>query len=317
MKNYLIRGLSDDVSIRIFVAETTLIAEDARNIHETSPAVTVALGKFLTITALMGNNLKSDKDKLTLQIKGNGTLGELVSVSDSSGNIKAFPGNPKAITNKNHKVHIIEKEDGTKESIMTSEFNISSLVGREGFLTVIKDMGMKEPYIGKIPLADGSITGDFMAYYAVSEQTPTYIELDTQLDEEGKVIASGGYMIQVLPGATDEEISMLETNLSKSIKYSDMLKAKMTPEEIAEYIMTGLSYKVPVKVELNYKCNCSRERMAGVLVSTGADEIQAIIKEMGEAEVHCHFCNTRHKFNKEELEDLLIISKEKPEPQLQ
>ncbi len=317
MKNYLIRGLSEDVSIRIFVTETTEIAEYARNIHETSPAVTVALGKFLTITALMGNNLKSDKDKLTLQIKGNGTLGELVSVSDSFGNIKAFPGNPKAVTNKNHKVNLIQKEDGSTESVMTSEFNISSLVGREGFLTVIKDMGMKEPYIGKIPLADGSITGDLMAYYAVSEQTPTYIELDTQLDEEGKVVAAGGYMIQVLPGATDEEIEKLEKNLSKGMKYSDMLRAKMKPEEIAEHIMNGLPYKLPVKMELNYKCNCSRERMASVLVSTGTVEIQAIIKEMGEAEVHCHFCNTRHKFNKEELEDLLIISKKVPETQLQ
>ena len=317
MQDYLIRGLSSEVSIRIFIASTTNMAEEARKIHETSPAVTVAMGKFLTISAIMGNNLKSENDKLTLQIKGNGAIKELVSVADSKGNIKAFPGNPSATAGKNHKIIVEENPDGTQNSVLKSEFSMQALIGGEGLLTVIKDFGMKEPYVGKVPLADGSISGDFMAYFAVSEQTPTLVNLDTILDEEGHVISSGGYVIQVLPGAPDHEISIIEKNIGKGLDLGQMLLSGYTPEKVAEVIMEGIEFKLPVKEELRYHCGCSRERMAGVLVSTGVTELESIIEEQGSAEVHCHFCNTKHIFTKEELLDFVEIAKEKTENPLQ
>lgn len=317
MKDYLIRGLSNDVSIRLFIATTTNMTEEARKIHDTSPAVTVAMGKFLTITAIMGNNLKSDKDKLTLQIKSEGPIKELVSVADSRGNIKAFPGIPNATAGKNHRVVVEEKEDGTQESTIKSEFSMQALVGKEGLLTVIKDFGMKEPYIGKVPLTDGSIEGDFMAYFAVSEQTPTYVKLETALDDNGHVVASGGYVIQVLPGAYEDALSTLEKNLNKGISLIEMMEQGKTPEQVAELIMSGLEYKVPVKEELKYFCGCSREKMASVLVSTGVSELESMIHEQGEAEVHCHFCNKKHKFSKEELLDFVEIAKTKTKSPLQ
>jgi len=244
MRDYLIRGLSDDISIRIFIATTTKMTEEARKIHNTSPAVTTAMGKFLTMAAMMGNNLKSDKDRLTIQLKADGPVGELVAVADGKGNIKAFPGNPEATAGKNHKLIMEELPDGTQASSLKSEYSMQALIGEEGTLTVIKDLGLKEPYIGKIPLADGSITGDFMAYFSVSEQTPTLIDLGTALDAEGKVIAAGGYMIQVLPGASEAEISAIETNLGNGLDLLDLLKSEKTPEEIAELIMKGLTYKL-------------------------------------------------------------------------
>lgn len=317
MQDYLIRGLSNEVSIRIFIASTTNMAEEARKIHGTSPAVTVAMGKFLTISAIMGNNLKSENDKLTLQIKGDGPIKELVSVADSKGNVKAFPGDPDATAGKNHKIIVEERPDGTQNSILKSEFSMQALIGGEGMLTVIKDFGMKEPYVGKVPLADGSISGDFMAYFAVSEQTPTLISLDTILDEDGHVLSSGGYVIQVLPGAPDQEISIIEKNIGKGIDLGQMLLNGNTPEEVAKIIMDGLEYKLPVKEELKYHCGCSRDRMAGVLISTGVSELESIIEEQGSAEVHCHFCNTKHVFTKEELLDFVEIAKEKTENQLQ
>ena len=308
MQDYLIRGLSNDISIRFFIAVTTEMAEEARRIHNTSPAVTVAMGKFLAISAIMGNNLKSENDKLTLQIKGDGPIKEIVAVADSKGNIKAFPGNPDAMVGKNHKVIVTEKENGSQESVMNSEYSMQTLIGKEGMLTVIKDFGLKEPYVGKVPLADGSISGDFMAYFAVSEQIPTFINLETVLDEDGHVLVSGGYMLQVLPGAGDEEISTIEKNLGKGIELAPYFLQGKTPEQIAEIIMKDLEYKIALKAELRYLCGCDRDRMARMLIGTGVDELKSMIREQGSAEVHCHFCNTKHGFSKKELTDFVKIA---------
>lgn len=295
MSDTLVRGTSMDGSIRVFCAVTTDLVNKAHDIHSTSRVATAALGRLLTGAAIMGAaGLKQDTDSITLQIHGDGPLGQIIAVTDCHSKVRGYVQNPKAELPLNER----------------GKLDVGGAVG-EGSLAVIRDLSMTKPYVGQIPLVSGEIAEDLTAYYAQSEQTPTAIALGVLVStEDNSVIAAGGYMIQLLPGADESVIDILEKNLAKSKPITKMIESGMSAQDIIFEITDGFSMLLENKEALpEYVCKCSRERMEQALISIGSDELQAIIDEQGEAEMCCHFCNKKYKFNKNELEELLNEAK--------
>jgi len=293
MKDYLIRGASEDGAVRFFACGTTNLVEEARKIHDCYPVAAAALGRMLTVGSMMGTMLKGDKDILTLQINGKGPAGSVVSVSDNSGNVRGYIHNP----------HV---ETTFKPS---GKLDVGSAVGYEGNLTVIKDLGLKEPYVGQIPIVSGEIGDDFTVYFANSEQTPTSVGLGVLVEPDGHVSAAGGFIVQVMPEALDETIDLLEHNLAHLRTISDMISAGLTVEEMIGEVLKGIQFSVYEKTEIGYVCNCSRERIERALISLGETEIIDIIEQDEKAEISCHFCSNKYHFNKEELTALLEQAK--------
>ena len=295
MSDTIVRGTSMDGSIRVFCAVTTDLVHKAHDIHSTSRVATAALGRLLTGAAIMGAaGLKQDTDSITLQIHGDGPLGQIIAVTDCHSKVRGYVQNPKAELPLNER----------------GKLDVGGAVG-EGSLAVIRDLSMTKPYVGQIPLVSGEIAEDLTAYYAQSEQTPTAIALGVLVStEDNSVIAAGGYMIQLLPGADESVIDILEKNLAKSKPITKMIESGMSAQDIIFEITDGFSMLLENKEALpEYVCKCSRERMEQALISIGSDELQAIIDEQGEAEMCCHFCNKKYKFNKNELEELLNEAK--------
>ena len=295
MSDTLVRGTSMDGSIRVFCAVTTDLVNKAHDIHSTSRVATAALGRLLTGAAIMGAaGLKQDTDSITLQIHGDGPLGQIIAVTDCHSKVRGYVQNPKAELPLNER----------------GKLDVGGAVG-VGSLAVIRDLSMTKPYVGQIPLVSGEIAEDLTAYYAQSEQTPTAIALGVLVStEDNSVIAAGGYMIQLLPGADESVIDILEKNLAKSKPITKMIESGMSAQDIIFEITDGFSMLLENKEALpEYVCKCSRERMEQALISIGSDELQAIIDEQGEAEMCCHFCNKKYKFNKNELEELLNEAK--------
>ena len=288
MKDQIIKFLAYNGKISVVCSSTTNLVEKSREIHDLSPVATAALGRILTITALIGCEMKNKTDKLTVQIKGNGEIGKIVTVSDNFPHVKACIDNPY--------VDIPLNEFG--------KLDVGKAVGNQGFINVIKDIGLKEPYIGISPLITGEIGDDFANYFQVSEQKQTAVALGVLVDKNG-VRSAGGYIISAMPDATDEEIFSVEQSIFKAGAMSKMLDEKRTLKEIAQKITGDKNVKViDDSIEPVYECGCNKEKFADSLITLGKKELQDLIEEDGKAEVQCQFCNKKYNFNKDELKEI-------------
>lgn len=289
MSDKIMKFLAYDGKVSVICANTTEMIENARKTHDLSPVATAALGRVITIASIMGVEMKNSHDRLTLQIKGSGPLGMIVAVANNFPKVKAFVTNPY--------VDIPLNDIG--------KLDVGSAVGTEGYINVIKDIGMKEPYIGISPIVSGEIAEDFANYFMNSEQRESAVALGVLVDKNG-VKSSGGYLIQLMPESTEEEITKIEQAVFKAGAISKMLDEELTLEEIAKKITGDDNVKVMEQdITPIYKCDCSKEHMADGLITIGKKELQDIIEKEGKAELVCHFCNKKYEFTKEELENLL------------
>lgn len=287
--DYLVRAIDKDAQVRIFACSSKDMVEKAREIHNTSKTATAALGRTLTAAALMSENLKNEADTLTLNIKGDGDIGQIVVTAKANGIVKGYVNNPMADAD-------IRESDG--------KLDVGKIVGN-GTLTVVADQGLKEPYIGKVELISGEIAEDLANYFYRSDQVPSVVSLGVLVDVDYTVKAAGGFILQLMPGADDECISKIEENISKLKSITSMLDDGLTPEQIVEAVMNGFEIKILDKKEIGFNCDCSLEKVEDSLISLGKDELKAIIEEDGKAEVMCHFCNSKYNFSKEELTSIL------------
>lgn len=285
MKNYVIRAVAANQNIRAFAAITTELVEKARQIHDTTPVATAALGRTLTAAAMMGVMQKGERDKISIQIKGNGPLKQILAVADSKGNVKGYVANPY--------VELPLRKDG--------KLDVGGAVGREGKIIVIKDLGLKEPYIGQLKLVSGEIGEDIAAYFAYSEQQPSAVALGVLVDRDRTVKASGGFMIQILPGVSDEMIEKIEAQLNQIPPITQMVDSQKSGEEILKMVLEGFDVEILEKKEIALLCDCSVERLEQALISIGVEDLKEIIDEDGQAELTCHFCNTKYHFDRDHL----------------
>ena len=283
------RAISSDASVVASVLDATDIVSEIEIIHTTSAVVTAALGRLSIAASLMGYGLKGEKDSITLRLDGNGPTGSLVAVSDSRGNVKSYVCNP-----------IVELPLN-----QYGKLDVAGAVGKEGTLSVIKDLGLKEPYIGQIPIVSGEIAEDIASYFAVSEQIPTVCGLGVLVNPDLSVKAAGGYLVQLLPFADEKSVDILEKNIKQILPVSKMFDDGMTAEEISLKLLEGLNPNVLDEAEVAYKCDCSRERTEKILISLGEKEIKEIVEDNEITEVCCHFCNKKYKFTPEELMALI------------
>lgn len=290
MSDYILRATAGEGAVRLFIADTRETVQQAYEYHNTSPVMSAALGRSLTIAAIMGSMLKSEKDLVTIQIKGDGPGGGLTVTSNSHSEVKGYVNNPD--------VDIPLKPNG--------KLDVQGAMGY-GTLTVIKDLGLKEPYVGKIPLISGEIAEDMTYYFAKSEQTPSAVALGVLVDRDYSIKQSGGFVIQMMPDAEEEIISALEEKLKTLEPVTAMLEKGMTPEDILNELAGKFNPNILDKVPVSYVCNCSKERVEKALIAVGKKEIAKIIEEDGKATLHCHFCNKDYDFSKEELEKLLML----------
>ncbi len=289
MADKIIKFLAYNGKISITCIKTTDVVEEARKIHDLSPVATAAFGRLLTITLLMGEEMKGNGDNVTVQVKGNGPIGTMLAVSNNIPEVRGYVQNPN--------IDLPLNEFG--------KLDVGGAVGNEGYIHVIKDMGLKEPYIGVSNLTSGEIADDFTNYFVNSEQRQTAVALGVLVDKNG-VREAGGYLITPMPDATEEEISKVEKGIFEAGAISKMLDNNFSLSEIAKKVTGDKNIKV---IEDNkvpkYKCNCSKEKMAEALISIGKKELEDIIREDGKAELVCHFCNKKYNFTKEELEEIL------------
>lgn len=290
MKDYLIRAIDKSGRIRLFVANTTNLVEEARRIHNTSPTATAAIGRSLTVAAMMGAMMKNENDKLTLKIAGNGPVGKIFVVANNKGHVKADIDYPMA--------DVPSKANG--------KLDVGRLVGNDGTITVIMDLGLKEPYVGQSSLVSGEIAEDIANFYMVSEQSPSAVSLGVLVDRDISCIAAGGYIIQLLPGVSDDDITKIEEALANIDPVSALINKGLTPEQIMDQLLGQFDMEVLGNLDLEYRCDCSRDKIEKVIVSLGKKEIEDIIEEDEQAEVVCHFCATKYQFDKDELSKLLI-----------
>ncbi len=284
----LVRALSEDGSVLCSALDSTDIVRELARLHETSPVVTAALGRLSTACSIMGAMQKGEDDTLTLRINGGGVCGTITAVSDYRGNVKCSVGNPHA--------ELPERPDG--------RLDVAGAVGKDGFLTVIKDMGLKEPYCGQIPLSSGNIAEDITAYYTISEQLPTVMVLGIVFGE-ARIDAAGGFMVQLVPPVKEDAPDIIEKNLSQMPQITDLLQAGFTPGKIALDALAGLGGEILDEWDAAYHCGCSRGKTAGILMSLGEREIRRLAEEQPETEVCCHFCNKKYRFSSEEMLKLL------------
>lgn len=289
MSDQLIRAISQDGLIKVSAVSTRDLTERARQIHKTLPVATAALGRLLAGASMMGNALKEEAASLTLQIKGGGPLGTLLAVSDHEGNVRGTVEHPA--------VDIPLREDG--------KLDVGAAVGNQGTLTVIRDLRMKEPYVGSVGLLWGEIAEDIALYFVESEQIPTACGLGVLVDRDQSVLSAGGYLVQLLPGAGEETAERLEASLRAAGPVTELLKADPDPEALLRAALPGLALEVLEKRPIAYRCDCSRERMERALISLGREELRAMIDEQGSAELTCRFCDNVQRFSREELEALL------------
>lgn len=288
MNDYIIRATAANDQIRAFAAVTTQMVENAREHHNTSPVATAALGRLLTAGAMMGSMMKGEKDVLTLQIKAGGPLQGITVTADSQGNIKGYVGNPDVCIPANSK----------------GKLDVAGAVG-PGFLTVIKDMGLKEPYSGQVMLQTCEIAEDLTYYFATSEQVPSAVGLGVLMNKNNTVRQAGGFIVQLMPFAEEEVISRLEQNVQKINSVTNLLEEGHTPESLLEKVLEGFDIQINEKMDTRFHCNCSKERVAKALISIGRKELNEMIQEGKPIEMNCHFCNTNYTFTVEEMKEIL------------
>ena len=288
MNDYIIRATAANDQIRAFAAVTTEMVETAREHHNTSPVATAALGRLLTAGTMMGSMMKGEKDVLTLQIKAGGPLQGITVTADSQGNVKGYVGNPDVCIPANSK----------------GKLDVAGAVG-PGFLTVIKDMGLKEPYSGQVMLQTCEIAEDLTYYFATSEQVPSAVGLGVLMNKNNTVRQAGGFIVQLMPFAEEEVISRLEQNVQKINSVTNLLEEGHTPESLLEKVLEGFDVQINEKMDTRFCCNCSKERVAKALISIGRKELNEMIQEGKPIEMNCHFCNTNYNFTVEELKEIL------------
>lgn len=285
----IVRTISRDGGVFCCAIDSTSAVSKMEQIHKTSATVTAAEGRMLTAASIMGTLLKSSKDSITLRTEGKGPVGTLIAVSDGSGNVKGYMTNP-----------VVELPLNK-----LGKLDVAGAVGTDGCLYVIRDMGMKEPYIGQVPLISGEIAEDITNYYATSEQIPTVCGLGVLVNPDLSVRAAGGFLVQLLPGATDEMIDKLEENINRLPPVSKMIETGMTPEQIAMEVLAGFEPEVLDSYHMDYVCDCTRERVERAIISLGKEEIQSMIDEEEQIEVGCQFCEKKYTFTRKDLKELL------------
>ncbi len=288
MKDYIVRMIAKDAPVKAMAIQGRAMVQRAREIHHTLPVATAALGRTLMAASMMGQQLKEEKGSVTLRINGGGPLGGILAVSDSGGNVRGYV--------QNGQIELPLKGP--------AKLDVGSAVGTAGALTVIKDLRMKEPYVGTIPLASGEIAEDITAYFVESEQIPTACALGVLVDRDLSVAAAGGYLIQLLPGADDSVIDKIEAGITRVGQVTEKLNQGVSAEELLGLVLGDFQLEKLETVPVAYRCYCSRERMRTALVSLGKQELLDIIAEQGRAEMTCQFCDAVHVFEREELEDL-------------
>lgn len=289
MQDHIIRAISRDGFVKAMAISSTQMVERARNIHKTTPTATAALGRVLTVCSMMGNLQKVENGALTLQFKGGGPLGTILATSDPVGNVRGYVHNP-GIT-------LLEKYAG--------KLDVGAAVGTDGMLTVIRDLQMKEPYIGSVQLVSGEIADDITAYFAQSEQTPTACALGVLVDVDQSVKVAGGYLIQLLPGASDDIIDRLEAGIQKAGAVTPMLSEGLSPREVLERVMEDFDLDFFETTEVAYRCYCSRDRVSRTLITVGRKDLQEIIDEGKPITIECQFCDTNYEFTPEQVSELL------------
>ncbi len=285
----MVRTISENGGVICCAVDSTDAVAAMEQIHKPSAVATAALGRLLTAASMMGTMLKSPKDSITLRVEGKGPIGSLIAVGDGSGNVKGYMGNP-----------IVELPLNNH-----GKLDVAGAVGTDGFLYVIRDMGMKEPYVGQVPLVSGEIAEDITSYYAVSEQIPTVCGLGVLVNPDLTVRAAGGFLVQLLPGATDEEIDLLERNINALKPVSQMIEEGMTPQEIAFAVLEGFTPNVLDEYKMDYVCDCTRERVERALISLGKQELSEMAQEEEQIEVGCQFCDKKYVFTRQDLKNLM------------
>ncbi len=289
MSDQLIRAISRDGYVKAAAVSTRELTERARQIHKTLPVATAALGRALAAASMMGNALKEDGESVTLQIKGGGPLGTVLAVSDNAGNVRGTVDEPA--------VDLPLRPDG--------KLDVGTAVGHEGTLTVIRDLNMKEPYVGSVGLLGGEIAEDLAAYFAESEQIPTACGLGVLVDRDQSVLAAGGYLIQLLPGAGEDVIAKVEGSILAAGPVTALLREDPDPETMLRKALSDFDLEILEKSPIGYRCTCSRERMERALISLGAEELQTMIDEQGHADLTCRFCDNVQHFSREDLEAMV------------
>lgn len=293
MKDYMLRAMTKNGQIRIYAAITTETVAHAKDIHGMYPTPAVALGRTLTAAAMVAGTLKSDKSTITIQIKGDGPLGGITVVTDAKSNVRGYVHNPYLDIPLNDR----------------GKFDIAGAVGN-GFLNVITDLGLKEPYIGRVKLVSGEIAEDITYYYAASEQTPTVTSLGVLVGRDGNIINAGGLFIQLMPGCIEEDISWLEKCVEKMPPITKLLESENSLEKIIEGILPGRELEILDTRPVKYQCNCSRERMERNLLSLGVNDLEELASDGKEQELICHFCRSRYIFQPSEIKEILAQAKQ-------
>lgn len=287
-KDYIVRATAADHQLRVFAVTSRDIVEKAREIHNTSPVATAAIGRLLTAASMMGSMMKGEKDVLTLQIECGGPIGGITVTADSNADVKGYVNNPNVILPPNAQ----------------GKLDVSGALG-PGFLNVIKDIGLREPYNGQTHLVSGEIAEDLTYYFATSEQVPSSVGLGVLMDKDNHVRQAGGFIIQVMPDTDDEVIDKLEARLGEVHSVTDMLDKGMTPEDILGYVLDGMDVEILETIPTQYKCSCSIERVSKAIASIGKKDLQEMIDDGEPIEVNCQFCGSHYKFDTEQLKTFM------------
>ena len=285
----LVRAMTRDGFVKAVAVTTTDIVERARQIHKTLPTATAALGRLLSAASMMGNMQKVENGSITLQLKGGGPLGTVLAVSDAAGNVRGYVQHPQ--------ISLMEKYRG--------KLDVGGAVGTNGMLTVIRDLQMKEPYVGSVELVSGEVAEDITEYFVQSEQTPTACALGVLVDRDQSVRAAGGYIIQLLPGAPDETIDRIEAGIQQAGAVTALLDKGMTARQLLETVMEGLDLEILETSPVEYRCYCDRDRVTATLISLGKKELQEIVDENETIHIECQFCDTIYDFKPEEISEIL------------
>ncbi|AQM44169.1 redox-regulated molecular chaperone HslO [Bacillus anthracis] len=288
MKDYLVKALAFDGEVRAYSVRTTNTVSEAQRRHDTWRTASAALGRSLIAGTMMGAMLKGDQ-KLTIKVEGNGPIGPILVDAHANGDVRGYVTNP----------HV--DFEGTEQG----KLRVYQAVGTEGFVTVIKDIGMREPFIGQSPIVSGELGEDFTYYFAVSEQTPSSVGVGVLVNGDDSILAAGGFILQIMPGAQEETISFIEERLQKIPPVSTLIEQGLSPEELLYAVLGEDKVKVLETMDVQFNCTCSRERIESVLISLGKTELEQVREEEEETEVHCHFCNERYKFSKEDITNLI------------
>lgn len=294
MKDIIIRGNEKNGKIRFFAAATTNMVNDAQSIHKTSPVVSAAFGRTLTAAAMMGTMIKGDKETLSIQLRGDGPLEGVVAVGNSKGEVRGYV--------LNNLVDLPLKPNG--------KLDVGGAIGN-GYLTVVRDLGLREPYVGRVELQTGEVADDLTYYFAASEQVPSVVALGVLVDRDYSIKAAGGYIVQLMPDATEEDIVKIEENISGIDSVTNMMEKGMGPEEMIEKVLSGFETEVTETVSPEYKCTCNKETIKKALISIGKEELEDILEKDGKAEMTCYYCNKSYTITGEEIAEILGKSGQK------